>query len=58
MPDRIYTNREVSEALQSMADLMKLKGENRFRIAAIEKAANQIVALESGIADAVAQSRL
>ncbi len=58
MPDRIYTNREVSEALQGMADLMKLKDENRFRIAAIEKAANQIVALESGIADAVAQNRL
>lgn len=58
MSDHIYTNREVAEALRNVADLMKLKGENRFRIAAIDKAATRIAELEFGIADAVAQDRL
>ncbi len=58
MCERIYTNREVADALRNVADLMKLKGENRFRIAALSKAAAHIAELDCGIVDAVAQDTL
>ncbi len=58
MSTPIYTNREVAKALRDVAALMKLKGENRFRIAAMDKAAAHIAELEFGVADAVAQDRL
>lgn len=53
MSGAIFTNRDVSRQLAAVADLMRLKGANHFRIAAIQRAARRIAELDFGIADAV-----
>lgn len=58
MSEYSFTNREVAQALQDVAGLMRLKGENRFRVAAMDKAAANILELDISIAEAVAQGTL
>lgn len=53
-----FSNRDVAETLHDVADLMRLKGENRFRIAAIVKAAGNVQDLEIGLSDVVGTDQL
>ena len=58
MTEPTFSNRDVAQALRDVADLMRLKGENRFRIAAIDKAAGNIQDLEVGLKDIVDSGKL
>ncbi len=53
-----FSNRDVARALRDVADMMRLKGENRFRIAALDKAAANIQELEIGLGDVAAAGQL
>ncbi len=58
MSKHAFTNREVAQRLRDVADLMRLRGENRFRVAALNKAAASVAALEAGIGDAADRGAL
>ncbi len=58
MTSRSFSNRDVANALQDLADMMRLNGDNRFRVAAIDKAAASILDLEIGIEEVVASDQL
>ncbi len=53
-----FSNRDVAQALRDVADMMRLKGENRFRIAALDKAATNVQDLDIGLSDMVAAGQL
>jgi len=50
MPQR-FTNREVAQMLTNIGDLLEIKGENRFKVLAYRKAADNITGLGQNLFD-------
>ena len=53
-----FSNRDVARALRDVADMMRLKGENRFRVTAMDKAAATVQDLDIGLGDLVTAGQL
>ncbi len=53
-----FSNRDVAQALRDVADMMRLKGENRFKVTAMNKAAAAVQDLDIGLSDLVVAGRL
>ncbi len=58
MTTETFSNRDVARALQDLADMMRLNGDNRFRVAAVDKAATNVLEMEIGIKEMVASDQL
>lgn len=58
MSNHGLSNRAVADALEDLADLLRLKGENRFRVAAVARAASHARDLEVGISSYVESGNL
>ena len=53
-----YTNKEIAAILSELADLKKIKGENRYKIIAYSRAARIITDIEDDLAELVEEGRL
>ena len=51
MAERVWTNREVAELLRRIGDILDILGENRYRVMAYRRAADNIEALGQDITD-------
>ena len=58
MTERVWTNREVAELLRRIGDILDILGENRYRVMAYRRAADNIEALGQDITDLWREGRL
>ncbi|MFW5980113.1 MAG: DNA polymerase/3'-5' exonuclease PolX [Halanaerobiales bacterium] len=53
-----FTNKEVADILHELADLMEIKGENKFKIRAYQNAARKLTAISEDIKKLVEEDKL
>lgn len=58
MSDTSFTNKDLSDVFDAIADMMEILGEDRFRIRAYRRASEALQALQSPIAEYQARGRL
>ena len=58
MSDTSFTNKDLSDVFDAIADMMEILGEDRFRIRAYRRASEALQALQSPIAEYHARVRL